>query len=309
MARLERIAQVRYNPHSHDADNKQLAALAHGCDVLIAYRQTPFDAALLGQLPSVQAVVRCAVDIRTIDVTAASEHGILVTRASPGFQAAVSEWIIGVMIDMSRGICTAQLAYKAQKAAVPAMGRELRASTIGIVGYGEIGRYLAPIAQAFGAKVLVHDPFLTTSSAGVQPCSFDNLLATSDYVVCLAPANADTENMFNATRFAQMKAGACFINAARGNLVQESALLAALNSGQLASAALDVGRAADQMPSPELAQHPNVIATPHIGGLTPNAIEHQALECVAQTEQILQGIVPAGAVNPEHASRLVKRPS
>ena len=104
-----------------------------------------------------------------------------------------------------------------------------------------------------------------------------------------------------------MKPEAYFINAARGQLVDEDALLQALNRGQLAGAGLDVGRAADQMPSPALAQHPLVIATPHVGGLTPEAIAHQALETVVQTAAILRGELPPGAVNAAQASRLLAR--
>jgi D-3-phosphoglycerate dehydrogenase len=101
-----------------------------------------------------------------------------------------------------------------------------------------------------------------------------------------------------------MKPGACFVNASRGNLVDEAALLAALDSGRLAGCALDVGRAPDQMPSPALARHPRVIATPHIGGLTPPAIEHQALETVRQVDDLVHGRVPPGAVNAAAAHRL-----
>ncbi len=100
-----------------------------------------------------------------------------------------------------------------------------------------------------------------------------------------------------------MQPQAFFINAARGNLVDEAALLQALNSGQVAGAALDVGREPDQMPSLELARHPRVIATPHIGGLTPPAIEHQSLNTVRQVDQLLQGQLPVGAVNGAQAQR------
>jgi D-3-phosphoglycerate dehydrogenase len=100
-----------------------------------------------------------------------------------------------------------------------------------------------------------------------------------------------------------MKPGAFFVIAARGNLVDEAALLAALDRGQLCGCALDVGRAGDQMPSPALARHARVIATPHVGGLTPQAIEHQAMETVAQVQALLSGRMPQGAVNPEHALR------
>ena len=104
--------------------------------------------------------------------------------------------------------------------------------------------------------------------------------------------------------FAQVKPGALFINPSRGNLVDEAALVRALDSGRLAACAIDVGRAPDQMPTPALARHPKIIATPHLGGLTPPAIEHQALETVAQAADILQGRAPKGAVNAAQAARL-----
>jgi D-3-phosphoglycerate dehydrogenase len=132
------------------------------------------------------------------------------------------------------------------------------------------------------------------------------LLSQSDYVVCLAVANEKTENLMNAAAFAQMKPGAFFINPSRGNLVDEAALAAALESGHLAGAALDVGRAPDQMPTPALAKHPRVIATPHVAGLTPEAIEHQAFDTVAQAADIVRGRVPRGAVNADKATRLAR---
>jgi D-3-phosphoglycerate dehydrogenase len=154
-------------------------------------------------------------------------------------------------------------------------------------------------------RVRVVDPFATVDAAGVAQVDMSALLQDSDYVVCLAPANADTENLMDTQAFAAMRRGSFFIHAGRGNLVDEAALLRALDSGHLDGAALDVGRAADQMPSPELARHAKVIATPHIGGLTPAAIEHQALETVSQTREILQGRIPAGAVNGHAATRLL----
>jgi D-3-phosphoglycerate dehydrogenase / 2-oxoglutarate reductase len=304
LQRLHQVADVRLNGSDRDLQGQALIDAAQGCAVVIAYRQTPVDAQVLAALPQLRAVVRCAVDIRTIDVSAASAQGVLVTQASPGFMAAVSEWIVGVMIDLFRGIGQANREYHSGAMAAPRMGRELRGARLGVVGYGQIGRYLCPVAQALGMQVLVTDPHATADAAGITQLALLDLLAQADVVVCLAPATPQTENMFDARAFAAMRKGAFFINAARGNLVDEAALLQALGSGHLGGAALDVGRAADQMPSPALACHPAVIATPHIGGLTPPAIQHQALETVAQTGEILQGRIPAGAVNAARATRM-----
>lgn len=303
---LRAFAEVRFNLEPRDLSTDELVAAARGCDALIAYRQTPAPAALFRGLPGLVAFLRCAMDIRTVDVEAASACGVLVTRASPGFNVAVAEWIVGAMIDLARGTGRYAEAYHRGEAPAPFMGRELRGATLGIVGFGGIGRTLGRLAQAFGMRVVVTTPERIEAQAGVCQLPFEGLLAASDFVVCLAPANAETADMFGAAAFAAMKPGACFINAARGELVDEAALQAALEEGRLAGCALDVGRAADQMPAPSLARHPRVIATPHVGGLTLPAVEHQALETVAQLKALLEGRMPDGAVNADRATRLVR---
>jgi D-3-phosphoglycerate dehydrogenase len=133
--------------------------------------------------------------------------------------------------------------------------------------------------------------------AAIRHLPLDDLLVRSDFVVCLAVAHEQTENLIGA--LARMPPHAFFINLSRGNLVDEPALSAALRENRIAGAAMDVGRALDQMPSPDLAKLPNVIATPHIGGLTPPAVESQSLETVRQVEAIVAGEVPVGAVNAD----------
>ena len=264
---------------------------------------TPAPAALFEALPRLAAFMRCAMDIRTVDVDAASAHGVLVTRASAGFNAAVAEWIVAMMVNLGRGVADYSAAYRRGESPAPAMGRELRGSTLGIVGFGGIGRTLGRLAQAFGMRLLVNTPETVAPQNGLQQVALALLLAESDFVVCLAPANEQTAGLINAATFAAMRPGAFFINASRGELVDEAALLQALDSGHLAGCALDVGMAPDQMPSPALAQHPRVLATPHIGGLTLPAIEHQALEVVEQLRALVQGRLPEGVVNAEQASR------
>jgi D-3-phosphoglycerate dehydrogenase len=301
---LSRLGKVTLNELDRPLTSDELIKASAGCSLIVADRETPGTAELFRRSPALVAFTRCAVDIRNVDVAAASEQGILVTRAGPGFIASVAEWVIGAMIDLGRGITDATAAYRAGRPHVPAMGRELRHSTLGVIGYGHIGRYLCDLALAFGTRVVVSDPRATVSDQRIRQLDLAELLAESDFVVCLAPATVETENLMDASRFAQMKHGAFFINASRGELVDDAALKRALDDGLIAGCALDVGRAPDQKPAPELATHPKVVATPHIGGLTPQAVEHQALETVEQVAAILAGRIPLGAVNADRATRL-----
>lgn len=301
LAALQALGEVRLHeggPLTGDA----LIEAAAGCSVIVADRAVPAPAALFQALPTLVAFVRNAVDIRTVDVAAASAAGVLVTQASPGFIPAVVELILGVAVDLCRGVSTATAEYRAGRQPPVRMGRQIAGSVVGVIGYGGIGRRLTRLLQAMDATVLVADPFATVE--GAAHVDLNTLLAQSDLVICLAVANASTANLMNAATFAAMKPGALFINASRGELVDDEALAAALDSKHLAGAALDVGRAQDQMPPPSLAARADVIATPHIGGLTREAAEHQAIETVHQTAAILQGKPPPGSVNAPHAHRL-----
>jgi D-3-phosphoglycerate dehydrogenase len=304
---LRALAEVQTHGSEAPWSVDTLAAAAQPFDIIVSDRRAEAPAALLQRLPQLVAFVRCAVDIRNVDVPAASALGILVTQASAGFMASVSEWVFGALIDLSRGISDAVLQYRGGATPVARMGRELRGSTLGVIGYGQIGRHVAALGQAFGMRVVVTDPHVTVSDAAVTPLPLAQLLSESDCVVCLAIATRETENLMNAAAFAAMKSSAFFINASRGNLVDEAALLQALERGGIAGAALDVGRAHDQMPSPALARHPRVIATPHIGGLTVPAIEHQSMETVRQVADIVAGRMPPGAVNGAQAHRVRTR--
>jgi len=306
VAGLKALGEVRCNPAGRELAIPELVAAARGCEVIVSYRQTPGPPELFAASPSLVAFVRCAIDIRNVDVAAASAAGILVTQASAGFVAAVSEWVVGAMIDLARGITASAASYHAGVVPRAVMGRELKGSTLGILGYGRIGEYLARLALALGLRVLVCDPHRQAGDPALVQTDLPRLLGESDFVACLVVADDSTEKLVDAAAFAAMKPGAYFVNASRGNLVDDDALVAALESGRLAGVALDVGRSPDQMPSPAIARHPRVIATPHSAGLTLPAIEHQSLETVAQVAEILQGRSPEGAVNPAHATRLAR---
>ncbi len=279
---------------------------AKGCQIVIADRNTPLPAAVFPGLTTVIAALRVAVDIRNIDVAAASAAGILVCQASRTWVASVAEMAVGLMIDTARGISRSNIAYKTGREPEICTGRQLRGSTIGIIGYGPLGRYLADLALALGMTVLVADPYATADRAGVTQVSLDDLLAAADFVLPAAVATDETENLINAAALARMKPTAFLINLSRGNLVDEAALEAALDAKRIAGAALDVGRAADQKPSLHIARRNDVSATPHIAGLTQGATEGQALEVVSQTAEILSGRMPIGAVNAAAARRMRK---
>jgi D-3-phosphoglycerate dehydrogenase len=300
---LRELGDVLLHEADDALDAASLVSAARDADLIVADRLTAGPAEVFADLPKLGAFVRCAVDIRNVDVAAASAAGVLVTRASPGFVQSVTELALGFMVDLSRGVSRATADYHAGRKPAIVMGRQLAGSSIGIIGYGSIGRNLASLARALGMTVLVTDPFAAVADLGIAQVTLGELLARADYVVCLAVANKDTENLIGAAQLAQMQTHTFFINLSRGELVDESALVAALRDGRIAGAAMDVGRARDQMPSDELARLPNVIATPHIGGLTPPAIEAQALETVTQVQAIIAGEAPVGAVNADRWTR------
>ena len=300
---LQALAEVILHEADDALDTAGLIEAARDVDIIVADRLTEGPREIFPRLPKLRAFVRCAVDIRNIDVEAASRAGVLVTRAGPGFVASVAELAIGFLVDLSRGVSRAAADYRAGRMPEVMMGRQLAGSVLGIIGYGSIGRYLAEIAKAVDMEILVADPYATVSAQGIQHLPLEELLERSDYVVCLAVANAATENLIGAAALARMPRHAFFINLSRGNLVDEAALAAALRENRIAGAAMDVGRARDQMPTPDLSRLSNVIATPHIGGLTPPAIESQSLETVQQVETIIKGEAPMGAVNAEHWTR------
>jgi len=300
---LRALAQVVLHESDDALDAKGLIDAARDVELIVADRLTEGRPEIFARLPKLRAFVRCAVDIRNIDVDAASAAGVLVTRAGPGFVASVTELALGYLVDLSRGISRATADYHSGRSPEIVMGRQLAGSRLGIIGYGHIGRNLAAVAKSLGMTVLVADPLATIDDTGIEYVSLDDLLGRADYVACLAVANEDTENLIGHAALSRMQPHAFFINLSRGNLVDETALASALREGRIAGAAMDVGRARDQMPTPELARFPNVIATPHIGGLTPPAIESQSLETVRQVEAIINGAIPVGAVNAGHWTR------
>lgn len=297
LTRLQELVDVVLHEGDAPLDAQGVIGMARGVDFIVADRATAIPAIVFESLPGLRAVMRSAIDIRNIDVGAASTAGVLVTHAEAGFVKSVVELTLGFLVDLSRGITRAATSYHEGSKPEIKVGRQLGGSTVGIIGYGRISRELAPVLAQLGMTVLVSDPYAQVDDRRFAKLPMEELLAKADYVICLAIANEETENLLDAAAFARMKPDAFFINMSRGNLIDEAALAAALTEGRIAGAAMDVGRAPDQMPSPELARLPNVIATPHIGGLTPPASESQAMDTVRQVEALVKGEVPPGAAN------------
>src|SRR3954469_8176535 len=192
---LRAAAEVVLHESDETLVSASLVRAAQDVDIIVADRMTEGRGEIFAQLPRLRAFVRCAVDIRNVEVEAASNAGVLVPRAGPGFVQAVAELAVGFMVDLSRGVSRATADYHAGKMPEVVMGRQLAGSRIGIIGYGSIGRYLAGIAKVLGMEVVVADPFATVNDPGIQHVPLDDLLSRSDYVICLAVANDATENL------------------------------------------------------------------------------------------------------------------
>ena len=212
LAGIRALGAVKLHEAADALSPAELISAARDADIIIADRLTTGPASVFAALPNLKVFLRCAVDIRNIDVAAASATGVLVTRAKPGFVASVVELTVGFLVDLARGISRASSDYHAGRLPEVRMGRQLAGSTIGIIGYGSIGRALAPVAHALGMDVLIADPHATVDDARFRHVPLAALLAQSDHVVCLAVATEATENLIDAAAFAAMKRNAVFIN-------------------------------------------------------------------------------------------------
>ena len=296
---------VVVNPLNRDLTTPELIELANGCHVIVAHRATPGEAALFEQSGDLAAMFRTAVDISTIDVDAASAAGVLIARADKSFVPSTAELALGLLLDVARSISASTLDYSRGEQPPQRPGFQLRGKTAGIIGLGAIGSYLADMLEAIGLTVIVTDPGLDSAMApaGRQLVSLDELLERSDVVFPLAPAMESTHHLIDAAALATMRTGAVLINVSRGELVDEQAVAASLDAGHLGGLGMDVGMAPDQRPSADLAARPGVVATPHLGGLTPENADAQAASSVEQVGALLAGEEPPRAVNADRATR------
>jgi D-3-phosphoglycerate dehydrogenase / 2-oxoglutarate reductase len=281
----------------------RLVAAAEGCDVVISDRLAAGPREVMEKLQGVKLFTRCAVDMRNIDVDAASAAGILVCNCSSGYADAVGEHAIALMLDLARNITRDAERYHAGDATHPmVLGKQLAGAHVGVIGYGSIGRRVVELALAFKMRVSVYDPYARMDNGAVNVVGLDEVLSQPGFVVCAAYATPETERMMNAAAFSKMRRDAFFINISRGILVDEDALEDALISGVIAGAGLDVGDGPDQQPSLRLARLPNVVATPHSAALMTEPSEHQAMETVEQVKAMLAGRLPMHVKNAHRVS-------
>jgi D-3-phosphoglycerate dehydrogenase / 2-oxoglutarate reductase len=261
-------------------------------DALIVRGRTKVTAAVFDAGKKLKVVGRAGVGVDNIDLAAAKSKGVTVVNSPLATTTAVAELTLGLMLSIVRELPRADASMKAGKWLKKEFeGAELSGKVLGVVGFGRIGASVAKRAAAFDMKVLGYDPLLSADEIkkrGGVPVSLDELLKKSDFITMHLPLTADTKNMLNAAAFAKMKQGVYVICAARGGVIDETALLEGLSSGKVAGAALDV--LTTEPPTPELGGlvgHPKLIVTPHIGAQT---VEAQSRAANDISEEILAAL-------------------
>jgi len=253
----------------------ELLRLLRDADALIVRNRTQVDAALLAAAPALKVVGRLGVGLDNIDTAACAARGIDVIPATGANAQAVAEYVIGTAMVLLRGAyqSSAAVAAGAWPRAELSNGREIAGKTLGLVGYGGIGRLTGRVGRALGMRVIGFDPQLPATSPlwaaeGAVARTLDEVVREADVVSLHVPLTRDTRNLLDAARIATMKSHAILVNTARGGVVDETALAAALRAGRVAGAALDVFEAEPLPPGSALAGCPNLLLTPHIAGVT-----------------------------------------
>ncbi len=294
MAALARIEpEVRIAKSASVDDILAVAREADG--VLVTYAKLPGD--LLRQLKRCKVIGRFGLGVDNIDLAAAKECGITVTYVPDYCMHEVSDHAMALLLALARKIPLSDRLVQSGRWEMPAVVpiSRLHGRVLGLVGFGNIPRALAPKAKAFGLKVITHDPYVSEqalSATGVEAVSFDDLLARSDFVSVHAPLLPATRGLIDAAAFAKMKRGALLINTARGPLIDEGALVTALDSGQLGGAALDVVAVEPLAKDSPLLGRDNVILTPHTAFYSVEALNELQTKCATDVARVLSGEKP-----------------
>lgn len=269
-----------------------LLKVAGDYDAIIVRGRTKVIPAVFDAGKKLKVVGRAGVGVDNIDLSAAKSHNVIVVNSPLATTLAVAELTIGLMFAVSREIPRADAGMKNTKWLKKELeGVELNGKTLGVIGFGRIGAATAQRAAAMGMKIIAFDPQLSDDeirARGGDPVSFDKLLASADFITIHTPLTNETRGIINAAAIARMKDGVRIICAARGGVVDEAALLEALNSGKVAAAGLDVF-ATEPPGESALASHPHVVATPHIGAQTVEAQARAAADIASEVLAALNG--------------------
>jgi D-3-phosphoglycerate dehydrogenase len=294
-----KAALARVDPElrmAKSASAEDILAVARDADaILVTYAKLPGE--LLRQLTRCRAIGRFGLGVDNIDIPAAAALGISVNYVPDYCMQEVSDHAMALLLAMARKVPLSNKLVQSGRWEVPPIVpiHRLSGRVLGLVGFGNIPRALAPKARAFGLRVVTHDPYVSPdmlSAAGVDGVSFDRLLEMSDFVSIHAPLMPATRGLFNADVFHKMKKGAVLINTARGPLVDEAALIAALDTGRLGGAALDVVTTEPLGKDSKLLGRDNVILTPHTAFYSVEALEELQTKCAADVARVLSGEQP-----------------
>lgn len=270
--------------------------------VLVTYAKLPGE--LIRQLSRCKVIGRFGIGVDNIDVKTAAEQGITVTYVPDYCVDEVSDHAMALLLALVRKIPFSNALVQSGRWEMPAVVpvHRLRDRVLGLVGFGKIPRALAPKAKAFGMRVATFDPYLPSESldaAGVQGMSFDQLLETADFISIHAPLTRETQALFNADALAKMKPHALLVNTARGPLIDEKALVDALDAGRLGGAALDVVPTEPLTKDSPLLGRDNVILSPHTAFYSVEALEDLQTKCASDVVRVLSGEEPVYPVRPQ----------
>jgi D-3-phosphoglycerate dehydrogenase len=296
LARLEEAGcEVLPNAHGRPYTAAELAEALRGVHAIVTGTDE-LTAQVIRGADSLVTIAKHGVGLDNVDLAAAAERGVVVSYAPAEVEDSVADLAFALLLALARRIPAADASVRAGRWE-PFPGTELRGKTLGVVGYGRIGRGVAARGRAFGMEVLAHDPYVDPAAADAALLPLAQLLARADVISLHAASSAGAAPLLGAAELAAMKPGALLVNTARGGLVDEDALADALRSGRLGGAALDVFRTEPPAGSPLLGL-PNVVLTPHVAGQTREALRRMGDVTVENCLAALRGARPAHVAVP-----------